>query len=246
MRYRQFFFVAWAHEWFCCVRDSDSPIRTTTEALTITHYYKQTEPKWSCTEFMLLSSSVHTHTTMMMMMIVDSFLWMVRWFIHWFLVLVYCVYTVCAQWIALSPSLSRTWSFFFFSVTLFVVVVTIVVAVCCFRTLQVQAKTMVRRVYERVCACVCVRTLRKTNERVYVVSIQPVDIYASVRLRVILLLCFVLVLICCERFFLLSIYHLCFVVFSTTIVVVSVAVLFSIKSASLQKRNKKPIYTRSK
>lgn len=142
--------------------------------------------------------------------------------------------------------LSRTWSFFFFSVTLFVVVVAIVVAVCCFRTLQVQAKTMVRRVYERVCACVCVRTLRKTNERVYVVSIQPVDIYASVRLRVILLLCFVLVLICCERFFLLSICHLCCVVFSTTIVVVSVAVLFSIKSASLQKRNKKPIYTRSK
>lgn len=43
----------------------------------------------------------------------DSFLWMVRWFIHWFLVLVYCVYTVCAQWIALSPSLALDLSFSF-------------------------------------------------------------------------------------------------------------------------------------
>lgn len=152
MRYRQFFFVAWAHEWFCCVRDLDSPIRTTTEAQTITHYYKQTEPKWSCAEFMLLSSSVHTHTTMMMMMmIVDSFS-LDGSLVH---PLVFGISLLCVHGmrsVNCSLSLSRTWSFFFFSVTLFVVVVAIY---CCCVLFSYSTSTSQDNGEASVWACVC-------------------------------------------------------------------------------------------
>lgn len=232
MRYRRFFFFS--SRMSRCVRDS--PIRKLTTIL----HTATAITKWSYTQFVLLSShntSAHTQTH-------ARFWWSNDdddddcWFfsldgslVHPLVFGISLMYTLYALTFLLSLSLSHSF-------------VVIIVAVCCFRTPQVQEP---RQWVRRLCECICVyaRTLRKTNESLCG-FVQPVDIYASVRLRVILWLCFVLVLICCLCFFFDPIRVVCFFCHYCCCCCWCSCFIFYKICFTLKTKKSKHIYTRSK
>lgn len=142
---------------------------------------------------------------MMMMMIVDSFLWMVGWLIHWFLVL---VYRVRAHWIALSLPLSYS-------------LLLLLLLLCCFHA---RVKTMVRRLYVyciNIYVCVCMFERYEKLMRLWFYE-------ASRYLRVGPVTRYFITLFCFGFGFFFR-YHLCCVVFFVVVVALKTKTNFTRK-----------------
>lgn len=188
----------------------------------------------------------NTHAYHLFLMLIQ------RWWWWWLLILFLCdgslvhplvfgislTCTVHAHWIVLSLSLALAFILFLFcfQLTLFGIIV------CCFHTLHKYTRQDNSEENVWVYVCVSFRTLRKTNERLCGFHTQPVDIYASVRLRVILLLLFCFDLVLCYYFFLLSIHHLCCV----RLLLYCCYFIFYIKICFTFKNKNTDIYTQKK